>query len=562
MRHILKNSVRTFSTIKQTVGYDYTLSARQLCDLECIIDGSFSPLKTFLNKDDYDNVLKNNRLSTGELWPMPITLDFTQQKLEDYKNSGHEKICLRDNEFNILATIMPLDIWKPDKIKEASSVFGGDEEHPAIKYLFKSGNYYISGPLEIHQSPVHYDYLNLRQSPTQLKKILPKNTPVVGFQTRNPMHRAHMELVGQATKSVNGIALIHPVVGLTKPGDIDYHTRIKCYQEVMKKGNLHTQAGDIKTILSLLPLAMRMGGPREALWHALIRQNYGCTHFICGRDHAGPGSNSKGDDFYSPYEARDFLQSFQNELNIEVMSFDMMVYLEDKKKYYPITKLKNSEEVLKLSGTEVRNRLKNGKDIPEWFSPPEVVNILRKVHPVKKNQGFTLFFTGLSGSGKSTIANGLLERLHAETFKSITVLDGDDVRRFLSSELGFSKEHRDLNITRIGYVASEINKSGGVAICAAIAPFKNTRQDVRELVENKGGNFIEIFIDANLDSCEKRDRKGLYKKARDGLVKDFTGIDSPYEVPSNAEIIIKTDILPINESVNLIMEYLKDARLI
>ena len=562
MRHILKNCLRTFTTIKHTIGYDYTLSARQLCDLECIIDGSFSPLKTFLNKDDYDNVLKNNRLSTGELWPMPITLDFTQQKLEDYKKSGHEKICLRDNEFNILATIMPLEIWKPDKIKEASSVFGGDEEHPAIKQLFKSGNYYISGPLEIHQSPVHYDYLNLRQSPTQLKKILPKNIPIVGFQTRNPMHRAHMELVGQATKSVNGIALIHPVVGLTKPGDIDYHTRIKCYQEVIKKGNLHTQAGDIKTILSLLPLAMRMGGPREALWHALIRQNYGCTHFICGRDHAGPGSNSKGVDFYSPYEARDFLQNFQNELNIKIISFDMMVYLKDKKKYYPITKLKKTEEVLKLSGTEVRNRLKNGKDIPEWFSPPEVVNILRKVHPIKKNQGFTLFFTGLSGSGKSTIANGLLERLHAETFKSITVLDGDDVRRFLSSELGFSKEHRDLNITRIGYVASEINKSGGVAICAAIAPFKNTRQDVRELVENKGGNFIEIFIDANLNSCEKRDRKGLYKKARDGLVKDFTGIDSPYEVPSNAEIVIKTDLLPINESVNLIMEYLKDTRLI
>ena len=425
-----------------------------------------------------------------------------------------------------------------------------------------SGNYYVSVELSIYQSPIHYDYTHIRDTPSEIKKILPSDKPIVAFQTRNPMHKAHMELVGEAVKSINGHALIHPVVGLTKPGDIDYHTRIKCYQEVIKNGYMETQSGKIPSTLSLLPLAMRMGGPREALWHALIRQNYGATHFICGRDHAGPGSNSKGKDFYGAYEARDFVKSFQDELDINIISFDMMAYIENKKKYYPISKITKKDIPLKLSGTEVRNRLKTGEDIPEWFSPPAVVKILREVHPVKNKQGFTLFFTGLSGSGKSTIANGLLSKLYEISNKPITVLDGDEVRTFLSSELGFSKEHRDLNIARIAFVASEINKSRGITICAAIAPFENARKNAREIITNKGGNFIEIFVDVNLKICEERDRKGLYKKARDGVIPEFTGINSPYEIPTNPEIIIDADKMTVSESVNKIYDYLKNNNFI
>ena len=557
-------SIRLFSSssLKYTNGFDLVLNQRQLCDLECISNNSFKPINNFLDEKNYDSVVNNNRLYNGNLWPIPINLDINDITLDKFKNSGFDNFCLRDTEFNILGVLNVENIWKPDKLLEAKKVFGGDPEHPAIKYLMNSGNYYVSGELSIYQSPIHYDYTHIRHTPSEIKKILPSDKPIVAFQTRNPMHKAHMELVGEAVKSINGHALIHPVVGLTKPGDIDYHTRIKCYQEVIKNGYMETQSGKIPSTLSLLPLAMRMGGPREALWHALIRQNYGATHFICGRDHAGPGSNSKGKDFYGAYEARDFVKSFQDELDINIISFDMMAYIENKKKYYPISKITKKDIPLKLSGTEVRNRLKTGEDIPEWFSPPAVVKILREVHPVKNKQGFTLFFTGLSGSGKSTIANGLLSKLYEISNKPITVLDGDEVRTFLSSELGFSKEHRDLNIARIAFVASEINKSRGITICAAIAPFENARKNAREIITNKGGNFIEIFVDVNLKICEERDRKGLYKKARDGVIPEFTGINSPYEIPNNPEIIIDADKMTVSESVNKIYDYLKNNNFI
>lgn len=563
IRNTLRN-IRLFSSssLKYTNGFDLVLNQRQLCDLECISNNSFNPVNNFLNEKDYNSVVNNNRLSDGSLWPMPVNLDINDNILNKFKNSGFDNFCLRDTEFNILGVLNVENIWKPDKVLEADKVFGGDPEHPAIKYLMGSGNYYVSGELSIYQSPIHYDYTHIRHTPGEIKNILPSDKPIVAFQTRNPMHKAHMELVGEAVKSINGHALIHPVVGLTKPGDIDYHTRIKCYQEVIKNGYMETQSGKIPSTLSLLPLAMRMGGPREALWHALIRQNYGATHFICGRDHAGPGSNSKGVDFYGAYEARDFVKSFQDELDINIISFDMMAYIENKKKYYPISKITKNDIPLKLSGTEVRNRLKTGEDIPEWFSPPAVVKILREVHPVKNKQGFTLFFTGLSGSGKSTIANGLLSKLYEISNKPITVLDGDEVRTFLSSELGFSKEHRDLNIARIAFVASEINKSRGITICAAIAPFENARKNAREIITNKGGNFIEIFVDVNLKICEERDRKGLYKKARDGVIPEFTGINSPYEIPTNPEIIIDADKMTVSESVNKIYDYLKNNNFI
>lgn len=544
-------------SIKYSIGKDLILTQRQLCDLECISNNSFNPLNNFLNKRNYESVVNDFRLTNGKLWPIPIYLDVNKEVVESLEKNNNV-LCLRDPEFNILATMNVDDIWERDKKKEGKLVFGGDPEHPAIIQLEKSGNYLVSGELNMYQSPIHYDYNHIRHTPEELKKILPTNKPVVAFQTRNPMHKAHMELVGAAAKSVDGIALIHPVVGETKPGDIDYHTRIKCYQSVLKDGILKTQSGNIDCILSLLPLSMRMAGPREALWHALIRENHGATHFICGRDHAGPGSNSAGIDFYTPYEARDFVMSHQNELNIDILSFEMMVYLKESKHYIPISKATKTDTIMKLSGTQVRNKLKDGEDIPEWFSDKNVVKILKENHPPRKKQGFTLFFTGLSGSGKSTIANGLLSRLHEEINTPITLLDGDEVRNFLSSELTFSDEHRDLNIRRIGYVASLINKSRGIAVCAAIAPFKKSRNAARDIVEENKGNFIEIYIDADLEICENRDRKGLYKKARDGIIKNFTGIGSEYEIPENPDIKINSAHQSASESVDTIIKYLKD----
>ncbi|MEO1576494.1 MAG: bifunctional sulfate adenylyltransferase/adenylylsulfate kinase, partial [Pseudomonadota bacterium] len=353
------------------------------------------------------------------------------------------------------------------------------------------------------------------------------------FQTRNPMHRAHQELTFRAAKQVEANLLIQPVVGMTKPGDIDHFTRVRCYEHVLE------QYPEQTTQLSLLNLAMRMGGPREALWHAIIRKNYGCTHFIVGRDHAGPGNDSQGNPFYGPYEAQDLFREHEEELDITMVPFKMMVYVENKAEYMPADDTGPTDKVLNLSGTEFRRRLREGLEIPEWFSYPKVVAELRRSHPPKHQQGFTVFFTGLSGSGKSTVANALMVKLLEEGSRPVTLLDGDVVRKNLSSELTFSKEHRDLNIQRIGYVASEITKNGGIAICAPIAPYSATRQQVRETIEPLGG-FIETHVATPIEVCEQRDRKGLYAKARAGLIKGFTGIDDPYEAPTNAEVVIDT----------------------
>ena len=360
----------------------------------------------------------------------------------------------------------------------------------------------------------------------------------MAFQTRNPLHRAHQELTFRAARDVEANLLIHPVVGMTKPGDIDHYTRVRCYENVL--GYYPEQT----TMLSLLPLAMRMGGPREALWHAIIRKNYGCTHLIVGRDHAGPGDDSNGKPFYGPYDAQELLQQHEAELDISMVPFKMMVYAENKAQYIPADEVAESDRVLNISGTELRRRLQEGLEIPEWFSFPEVVAELRRTHPPRSKQGFTIFFTGLSGSGKSTIANALMSKLMEIGGRPVSLLDGDIVRKNLSSELGFSKEHRDLNILRIGFVASEITKSGGIAICAPIAPYAKTRRAVREAISPYGG-FIEIHVATALEVCEERDRKGLYAKARAGIIKEFTGISDPYEVPEAPEMVIDTvDISP------------------
>ncbi|MFZ1426325.1 MAG: bifunctional sulfate adenylyltransferase/adenylylsulfate kinase [Geminicoccaceae bacterium] len=513
----------------------WDLTERQLCDLELILNGGFSPLDGFQGRADYEAVLAGMRLANGLLWPIPITLDVTPA-FADRLELG-QVIDLRDREGVLIAVMTIEDRWQPDKRAEALAVFGADDRaHPGVRYLHDhAGSVYLGGPVQGIEAPTHYDFRHLRDTPQELRARFQKLgwRRVIAFQTRNPMHRAHQELTFRAAQAAEANLLIQPVVGMTKPGDVDHFTRVRCYEKLLPHYPEQT------TALSLLPLAMRMAGPREALWHAIIRKNYGCTHLIVGRDHAGPGNDSAGRPFYAPYAAQELFAQHEGELDISMMPFPNLTYSQTRAQYVAEDQVEPGEQVLSLSGTELRRRLQEGLEIPDWFSFPEVVEELRRTHPPRHRQGFTVFFTGLSGSGKSTIANALLVKLLELGGRPVTLLDGDHVRKHLSSELGFSREHRDLNILRIGYVASEITRNGGIAICAPIAPYAATRAKVRDLIEPAGG-FLEIHVATSLEVCEGRDRKGLYAKARAGILKEFTGISDPYEAPEKPELRIDT----------------------
>ncbi|MCF3595584.1 bifunctional sulfate adenylyltransferase/adenylylsulfate kinase [Rhodobacteraceae bacterium LMO-12] len=537
----------------------WDLTPRQICDLELLMNGGFHPLKGFLTEKDYDGVVENMRLADGRLWPMPITLDVNEEFAE--KIEVGQDIALRDQEGVILATMTLTDRWTPDKAREAEKVFGADDSaHPAVNYLHNTaGNVYLGGPVVGIQQPVHYDFRGRRDTPNELRAYFRKLgwRKVVAFQTRNPLHRAHQELTFRAAREAQANLLIHPVVGMTKPGDVDHFTRVRCYEAVLDKYPSST------TSMSLLNLAMRMAGPREAVWHGLIRANHGCTHFIVGRDHAGPGKNSKGEDFYGPYDAQDLFREHQAEIGCEMVDFKHMVYVQERAQYEPADEIVDKDKVtiLNISGTELRRRLQEGLEIPEWFSFPEVVKELRKTRPPRSQQGFTVFFTGFSGSGKSTIANALMVKLMEMGGRPVTLLDGDVVRKNLSSELGFSKEHRDLNIRRIGYVASEITKNGGIALCAPIAPYATTRRAVREDIEAFGA-FIEVHVATTIEECERRDRKGLYKLAREGKIKEFTGISDPYDVPENPELRVETENVDVDNCAHQVILKLESMGLI
>ncbi|WP_134678798.1 bifunctional sulfate adenylyltransferase/adenylylsulfate kinase [Paracoccus ravus] len=535
----------------------WDLTPRQICDLELLMNGGFHPLKGFLTEADYNGVVEDMHLASGALWPMPINLDVSQD-FADKVEPGQD-IALRDQEGVILAILSITDKWSPDKSREAEKVFGADDlAHPSVNYLHNvAGPVYLGGPITGIQQPTHYDFRARRDTPNELRAYFRKLgwRRIVAFQTRNPLHRAHQELTFRAAREAQANLLIHPVVGMTKPGDVDHFTRVRCYEAVLDK---YPQA---TTHLSLLNLAMRMGGPREAVWHGIIRRNHGLTHMIVGRDHAGPGKNSQGEDFYHPYAAQELFRKHQDEIGIEMVDFKQMVYVQERAQYEPRDEVEEGATILDISGTELRRRLREGLEIPEWFSFPEVVTQLRRTSPPRSKQGFTLFFTGLSGSGKSTIANALMVKLMEMGGRPVTLLDGDVVRKHLSSELGFSKEHRDINIKRIGYVASEITKNGGIAICAPIAPYTATRRAVREMVE-AGGAFIEVHVATSLEECERRDRKGLYKLAREGKIKEFTGISDPYEEPTNPELRIQTEGFDVDYAAQQVLLKIEQMGLI
>lgn len=537
----------------------WDLTQRQLCDLELLMNGGFHPLKGFLTEADYDGVVNDMRLSSGALWPMPITLDVSEEFAA--KAEPGTDIALRDPEGVILAILSVTNRWTPDKKREAEKVFGNgadDIAHPAINYLHNvAGPVYLGGPITGIQPPTHYDFKARRDTPNELRAFFRKMgwRRIVAFQTRNPLHRAHQELTFRAAREAQANLLIHPVVGMTKPGDVDHFTRVRCYEAVLDKYPSAT------THLSLLNLAMRMAGPREAVWHGIIRRNHGLTHMIVGRDHAGPGKNSQGQDFYGPYDAQELFRKHQADIGVEMVDFKQMVYVQERAQYEPRDEVEEGATILDISGTELRRRLREGLEIPEWFSFPEVVTQLRRTSPPRDRQGFTVFFTGLSGSGKSTIANALMVKLMELGGRPVTLLDGDVVRKHLSSELGFSKEHRDINIKRIGYVASEITKNGGIALCAPIAPYAATRRAVRQMIEQYGA-FLEVHVATSLEECERRDRKGLYKLAREGKIKEFTGISDPYEVPESPELRVQTEGVDVDYAAQQVLLKLESMGLI
>ena len=528
------------------------LSPRQICDLELLLNGGFSPLTGFLNREDYESVCETSRLSGGALWPIPVTLDVSADLASEAKKSG--MLALRDSEGVMLAALHVEDAWEPDRKAEATSVYGTEDgAHPAVRFLLEqSGTHYVGGRVEGLRSPVHYDFRTLRHSPRELRHEFDQLgwLRVVAFQTRRPMHRAEHELTLRAAKEAEANLLIHPVVGMTQAGDLDHYSRVHCYEAILGRYPQHTAK------LSLLPLAMRMAGPREALWHAIVHKNYGCTHMIVGHDAAGLGPLSTGEPFYGAQEIQQILSRHEQELGVGMIPFRAMVYAENEDAFVPRDETDENTRVLEISASDLNKRLDEDREIPEWFTFPDVATQLQRRHPPRHRQGLTVFFSGLSGSGKSTIANVMLVKFLEMGGRPVTLLDGDIVRQNLSSELGFSKEDRDINIRRIGFVASEITKNGGVAICAPIAPYDRVRQNVRSLIEPLGG-FVLVHVDTPLEVCEQRDRKGLYAKARAGIIKEFTGISDPYEIPTDADVRVKTVELTPEQSAQEVLLYLE-----
>ncbi|MCA9371634.1 bifunctional sulfate adenylyltransferase/adenylylsulfate kinase [Candidatus Woesebacteria bacterium] len=525
------------------------LTKRQLCDLELLMTGAFSPLTGFMNEDDYQSVVDRMRLANDIVWSIPITLALDARRFKE----GQE-IILADSFGKALALMHIESIYKPDKEKEAESIYRTtNTEHFGVNHLFNEmGSYYFGGTIKGINSIERYDFSDLRHTPQQLQDFFreKKWDRIIGFQTRNPLHKVHYALIKQAAEQYQGNVLLHPAVGMTKDGDVDYISRVRSYIQLQK------YIKDFSTI-SLLPLAMRMAGPKEALWHAIIRKNYGCTHFIVGRDHASPGKNSAGKNYYGAYDAQQLVQKYEKELGITVVPFQELVYVEEKQSYIPVSEVKKEHSVKKISGTQVRNMLKAGESIPEWFSFPEIIEELQKGIAKQKKDGLTIFFTGLSGAGKSTMATLLYYKLIELQDKPVTLLDGDIIRQNLSKGLGFSHEDRNENIKRIGFVADLITKHGGIAICSAIAPYAESRQMNRKRI-GKHGRYVEIYISTPVEVCMQRDTKELYKKYKLGIIKGLTGLDDPYEQPEQAELTIDTTNMKPKESVEKIISFLKD----
>jgi len=530
---------------------DIALNERQLCDLELLATGVFSPLEGFMVRSDYEAVLDRMRLQNDLIWPMPICLDLPEMMGKSLEVG--QSVALRDPEGFLLAVMHIEDIWTADKQKEAQQVYGTtDKEHSGVRYLYdKTGDYYIGGKLEVLNLPIHFDLKKLRMLPAEVRGFYQKMDwkRVVGFQTRQPIHRAHFEMTIKAMQKAKANLLLLPVTGVSQPGDFDHYTRVKCYRAITP----HYPPDSV--LLNLLPLSMRMAGPREAILHTIVAKNFGCSHFIIGTHHASPGNGDQNEPIYNKDEARKTVEVLSDEIGVDILPFEEIVYLPFEDEFRSINQIPDNAQTISLSGDDFRKRILSGRRIPEWATFPEVLEVLHQAYPAPRKQGFSVFLTGLSGAGKSTIAKVLYSRFLEIGDRPVSLLDGDVVRQNLSSELSFSKEHRDVNVRRIGFVASEITKNRGIAICAPIAPYNITRTEIRNAIEGYGG-FIEVHVATPLEVCEKRDRKGMYAKAKAGLIKGFTGVDDPYEVPKNPEVRIDTTEVSPDEAVQEVMLFL------
>ena len=526
------------------------LSERTLCDLELLATGAFSPLDRFMGAEDYRRVMHDMRLANGYLFPIPITLPVSPDDSVRLDSEG----ALTNSRNEIVATMTIEEVYQWNIAEAAHEVFGtNDDRHPLVAEMHRWGKHNISGRLKVLRLPVHHDFRELRLTPAQTRQRLAAGSfeNIVAFQTRNPLHRAHEQMTKRAIEQVDGVLLLHPVVGMTKPGDLDHFTRVRTYKALAEK-----YYAPERILLSLLQLAMRMAGPREALWHALIRRNYGANHMIVGRDHASPGKDSQGKPFYGLYAAQELVKQFEPELGVKVIPFGEFVYLPDEDRYEDSRLLEEQMSTAQISGTQGRQLIREGNaNLPSWYTRPEIAALIAEKHPPRHKQGFCVWFTGLSAAGKSTTAE-ILTALLQEHGRQVTVLDGDIVRTHLSRGLGFSKEDRDANIRRIGFVAGEIVRHHGAVVCAAISPYRSTRNDVRNMIGTD--NFIEVFVDTPLAECERRDTKGLYAKARKGEMPDFTGIDSPYEPPLNPELVVETVNMSAEENAYKILDYLRE----
>jgi sulfate adenylyltransferase len=524
------------------------LSPRMVCDLELLATGAFSPLDRFMGEADFRGVLHEMRLADGTLFPMPITLPVAA----DAGLQVGTDIALRDSMNDLLAIMTVEELYPWDPAELAERVLGSqDPKHPLVHEMARWGRLNASGPLRVLQLPRHYDFRELRRTPAEVREVLAKTgrQNVVAFQTRNPLHRVHEELTKRAIDEVDGVLLLHPAVGMTKPGDVDHYTRVRVYKALAQ--NYYEPD---RIVLSLLPIAMRMAGPREAIWHAIIRRNHGANHFVVGRDHAGPGKDSTGKPFFGPYDAQNLVKQYEDEIGVKVVPFTELQYLPDEDRYEEIARIPEGTRTATISGTQVREEfLGKGRLLPAWFTRPETAEILAEAYPPRHRQGVCIWLTGLSGAGKSTTA-AVLSVLLLEAGRQVTELDGDIVRTHLSKGLGFSREDRDTNILRIGFVASEIVRHGGTVMCAAVSPYRETREAVRAMMGED--EFIEVFVDTPLSVCEQRDVKGMYAKARRGEIKEFTGISDPYESPINPEITLDTVNNTPEENARLIMEEL------
>ncbi|MDY0222519.1 MAG: bifunctional sulfate adenylyltransferase/adenylylsulfate kinase [Desulfobacterium sp.] len=530
---------------------DIILNDRQICDFELLATGVFSPLTGFMGQIDYESVLDRMRLESGELWPVPICLDIPAN-LATTLETG-QSVTLRDPEGFLLGIMDVQDIWALDMEKEALAIYNTlDKKHPGVDYLFnRSGKYYVGGKIQVLSLPIHSDFKQIRNTPAEVRNIFSKLgwKRVVGFHTRQPIHRPQFEMTIQAMQKAKANLLLLPIAGVSKPGDFDHFTRMRCYQKVAA----HYPPDSY--LLNLLPLAMRMAGPREAVLHMIIARNYGCTHFVIGHQHASPGNDSDNTPFYQSNASEELILNAARELGVDIITFEEMVYLPFEDEYKIASQVPKEIDTITLTGTDIQRRIRAGKKVPDWATFPEVLKELHKSCPPPSKQGLTVFCTGLSGAGKSTIAKILHSRFLELGTRPVTLLDGDIVRRNLSSELNFSKEHRDINVKRIGFVAAEITKNRGIAICAPIAPYEKTRSEIRNIIEDHGG-FIEVHVSTPIAECEKRDRKGMYAKARAGLLKGFTGVDDPYEDPINPELRIDTTDLTPEEAAQEVMLYI------